>query len=179
MDHFRRHKGTLADFFPILTRATFADIQNLTGGSLQDVFTFLLGGSLMGHINGGGGSNWLDYAALPFAIKVNLATGFASEVKGGVSYIEDVIGSAVGGDAIVGSPPVACWRRTMPITRSSRAAGGQWSLAATARNFLEGGNSDDIIIAGKTIFDANITALDAIFAEWGNSKEATKRVSAI
>src|SRR5262249_35761162 len=40
----------------------FAAVQNLTGGSANDTFTFS-GGYLDGSLNGGGGSNTLDYSA--------------------------------------------------------------------------------------------------------------------
>jgi hypothetical protein len=34
---------------------------------------------------------------------------------------------------------------------------------------LHGDGSDDILIGGTTDFDGNLTALDAILAEWGRT----------
>src|SRR5262249_61801175 len=46
------------DALPLLP-AGFTNVQNLVGGSGNDAFTFVTGGSLTGTINGGGGTNTL------------------------------------------------------------------------------------------------------------------------
>src|SRR5262249_47606623 len=43
---------------------SFRDIENLKGGSGRDVFAFAAIGQVSGLVNGGAGSNWLDYRAL-------------------------------------------------------------------------------------------------------------------
>jgi uncharacterized delta-60 repeat protein len=52
---------------------TFAGVKNLNGGTANDVFRFTAGGSLPGVLNGGG-TNTLDYSALPARVFVDLNT---------------------------------------------------------------------------------------------------------
>ena len=42
---------------------TFAAVENLTGGTGVDAFVFSAGAKVTGKIDGGGGGDWLDYAA--------------------------------------------------------------------------------------------------------------------
>ena len=66
---------------------TFDGFRNLTGGSQNDTFTMLPGGSVTGLIDGGGGVNTLDMAALP-VVSINLGNGIA-----GITRISQVIGN--------------------------------------------------------------------------------------
>ena len=61
-------------------QAGFATVENLTGGSARDVFGFsaAAGATLSGKIDGGAGSNWLDYSAVLTGVTVNLATGLSA-----------------------------------------------------------------------------------------------------
>src|SRR5262249_11187744 len=63
---------------------TFSGIANLVGGPNKDTFVFLPGGSLTGTITGGTGQETIDYSALGSAVNVNLATGMATDVAGGI-----------------------------------------------------------------------------------------------
>jgi hypothetical protein len=51
---------------------TFSAFPNLTGGTGMDIFKFSAGKGVTGAINGGGGGDWLDYAAYTTAVTVNL-----------------------------------------------------------------------------------------------------------
>jgi hypothetical protein len=62
-----------------LGHVTFTGVANLTGGSDNDTFQFQPSGSLSGAADGGGGSNTLDFSALPTAsVVVSLKTLSAS-----------------------------------------------------------------------------------------------------
>src|SRR5262249_38305491 len=76
----------------IVSGVTFTTFQNLTGGTGKDLFVFSAGKSVSGAINGGGGVDWLDYALYTTAVTVNLATGTATGVGGGISGIRHVRG---------------------------------------------------------------------------------------
>ena len=53
---------------------TFANVENLTGGGGNDTFAFSPAGSVAGMIDGGGGTNALDYSAFTTPIHANLGT---------------------------------------------------------------------------------------------------------
>src|SRR5262249_42108936 len=69
----------------------FSSIENVTGGSGTDRFAFHSPGNISGTVNGGAGSNILDYSAAPTftgPITVNLAAGTATGT-GGFSNIQE------------------------------------------------------------------------------------------
>ncbi len=73
-----------------------SSIENLTGGSANDIFYMVGTASLAGYINGGAGTDTLDYSAYATAISVNLAAGTATGVGGGISQIENLVDSPFG-----------------------------------------------------------------------------------
>jgi hypothetical protein len=131
----------------------------LRGGAGAE--TFALQGALPDvalRIDGGGGSNTLDYSGYTGDIQVNLLLGTATGVAGGISRIENVVGSQ-GNDLIVGD------------------ANANTLIGGTGRNVLIGGagpdtldasrsSGDNLLIGGTTDFGSNPPALEAIFAEW-------------
>jgi Ca2+-binding RTX toxin-like protein len=148
---------------------SFANIGSLAGGSGVDIFKFLPAGKLDGTINGGGApagqGDWLDYSAFGAPVTVDLATGSATAVTGGVSNIQNVIGSA-GNDTLTGNALgniLIGGAGTNVITGGS---GRSLLIGGTGTSLITGGASDDILIAGTTTFDANETALMAILKEW-------------
>jgi hypothetical protein len=109
-------------------------------------------------LDGGSGTNTLDYSQYVGDVTVELPLGAATGLTGGISGIENVTGSQ-GNNLIVGDG------------NANVLTGG------TGRNVLIGGagpdtldasgaTSDNILIGGTTDFDTNLAALDAIFAEW-------------
>ncbi len=139
-------------------RVAFVGVPNLTGGASTDTFAFAGGGSVSGAIDGGGGTNTLDYSAYSGDIRVDLLLHTASLVGQGVFNVANVLGSR-GDDLIVGD------------------ANPNVLIGGTGRNVLVGGGggdalvaagagSDSLLIAGTTDFDSNPAALNAIFAEW-------------
>jgi autotransporter-associated beta strand protein len=140
----------------------FADIENLVGGSGTDVFKFQTGGSLAGTLDGGSGTNALDYSAYKGGVTVDLPLHLASLVNqraaNSVFNVQNVTGSQ-GNDLLVGDANVNVF------------------LGGTGRNVLIGGaagdtldahlsSGDNILIGGWTDWDTNLAALDAIMAEW-------------
>ena len=78
----------------------FTNVQNLTGGSGADTFTFGDGKGVTGVINGGGGTNTLDYSFYRTGVTVNLPTRTATGT-GVVLNIQNVTGSPAN-DSITG-----------------------------------------------------------------------------
>ena len=77
-----------------------SSIENLIGGSANDTFSMVGTASLAGSINGGAGTDTLDYSAYTMAISVNLAAGTATGVGGGISQIENLVDSPFGERAL-------------------------------------------------------------------------------
>src|SRR5262249_24860408 len=67
---------------------SFSNFQNLVGGSANATFAFKTGGSLSGSLNGGGGTNRLNYSAFTGDVVVDLPLGTATGVAGGISNIK-------------------------------------------------------------------------------------------
>jgi uncharacterized repeat protein (TIGR01451 family) len=56
----------------------FVNVENLTGGASADTFSFTAAGSVDGTIDGGGGTNALDYSAVTTAILADLGLDIAA-----------------------------------------------------------------------------------------------------
>ncbi len=98
----------------------FTSLETLNGGALNDRFRLFDGASFEGRINGGGGSNTLDYSGVSKGIEVNLGAGEAFMIVGSFSAIQNVTGSS-GDDLIIGDD---------------------------GPNILDGGPGNDIILGG-------------------------------
>src|SRR5207249_1358134 len=57
------------------------------------------------NVTGAGGGDFLVYKTIVGPVTVNLAAGTASLVGGTVTNVESAIGSAGGGDTLIGGPP--------------------------------------------------------------------------
>lgn len=159
---------------------TFTAFQNLRGSTTiqaQDVFHMLPGGSLDGTIRGNGGVDFLDYSSRNTRVTVNLETGQATDVAGGVQGVFNVIGSASGGDTLTGN----LQNGGILVGHgggNTLTAGDQRSILIGGRggdNTLTGGGSGDILIVGDTSYapdqpapgqQPNFAALTAILAYW-------------
>jgi hypothetical protein len=148
---------------------TFAQFANLTGGSGADLFRFADGAGVAGVIDGGGGSNTLDYSAYRTGVYVNLRTGTATGT-GGIANVQNVTGGQ-GNDILVGDG-----QGNMLIDRSGR----NLLVGGGGADSLVGGNNGDILIDGTTAFDTNVAALDAILTEWARTDQNyLQRVAAL
>jgi Ca2+-binding RTX toxin-like protein len=162
---------------------SFTGVENLVGGTAADTFQFSDGQGVTGTINGGAGTNTLDYSLYTTGVSVNLASGTATGTAG-ISKIANVTGGSgndnlygnsaanvllgnagddtiVGGggnDILVGGPG----NDELIASGSSRSI----LIGGAGQDTLTGGSGDDILIGGTTAYDANTTALLAIMKEW-------------
>jgi hypothetical protein len=149
------HGGGGNDLFQVRGGAVPATISAGTG---DDTFQFFTGAGITGTLDGGGGTNTLDYTGYTGNILTDLLVATATGVGGGIAHIQRVIGSQ-GNDLIVGN------------------ANPSWLIGGTGRNVLIGGaglatldasrsSGDNILIGGTTDWDTNLAALEAVMAEW-------------
>ncbi len=75
------------------TNSTFVNVQNLTGGSGSDSFVLNNTFGVTGLVDGGSGSNTLDYSHYTTAVSVNLSKGTATKT-GSITRITNVVGGA-------------------------------------------------------------------------------------
>jgi hypothetical protein len=167
---------------------SFSSIQNLVGGAQNDTFKFYNGGSIATNIDGGGGTNTLDYSNYAGNVTVDLPLQAASLVNGvagnfaashgnSIANIQNVTGSQ-GTDILVGdnNPNVLAVAPTNP--------GRSLLIGGTGADTLIGGGPDDILVAGSTEgttanYEQNLPALNAVMAEWTSSDSYKNRVNAI
>jgi hypothetical protein len=116
---------------------TFASFENLTGGPGDDTFSFQPGGSVAGNIDGSGGANTLDYAALAGPITVDLTTGTGPGIGGTFANISNFVGSASTGDTLVGPAGTTAW------SISAANAGAVGADAFSSFENLTGGAGND------------------------------------
>jgi hypothetical protein len=149
---------------------SFAGFQNLTGGAGNDTFVFAAGAGVDGTIDGGGGTNKLDYAAHTGNVIVNLQTATATGVGGGVANIQNVTGGTGPGgyNILVGSGG------NVFVGGSGRR---NLLIAGAAAGALIGGSDQNILIAGTTDYDTNPAALQDIMGVWTGPGSYADRVN--
>ncbi len=165
---------------------TFYTIGNLTGGSGNNTFNMSPGRTLAGNLNGGvGGVNTLSYSTYTTSVRVILGSNAATGVGGTLTHIKNVTGG-YGNDILIGDgtgntltggggSDVLVGRGGNAKLIASPNANGTWGnniliggngVGSLGHATLQGGNGQDILIAGTTSYDTNITALNALMAEW-------------
>jgi hypothetical protein len=115
-----------------VSNVTFSGISNLVGGSGNDTFKFNVAGSVSGTIDGGGGTNSLNYATYGGTVTVNLQTG-AATTTGGMLNIGSVTGSTSSANQLIGANTPNSW------SISGVNAGKLNSFSFTAMANLTGG----------------------------------------
>jgi hypothetical protein len=173
---------------------TFSAIENLVGGTGVDVFAFI-GVAKVASINGGGApanqGDWLDYSSLTTPVKVNLATGAATDVNAGVagsvSNIQNVHGGN-GGNTLIGDAQGNILIGGSGANTIIGGSGRSLLIADLGASKITGGsgglaNGGDILIAGYTSYDAmtatNEAALMSILAEWQSTDSYATRFTDI
>lgn len=162
---------------------SFTGVENLTGHEGRDIFRFLNSSSkVTGKIDGGGGGaagpNWLDYTYAGAAVTANLTTGKASRTAG-ILRIDHVIGSATGGSRLTGnsSGNILVGRGAGNILTAG--AGRSLLIGGFGINQIRGGASDDLIINGRTAYDANHMSLEIILSLWQGAGTYSQRIAAL
>jgi hypothetical protein len=141
---------------------TFGGFQNITAGAGPDTFAFLTGGRLDGKIDGGGGVNNLTYAGYTGPVIVDLLIHSATGAGGGVFHIQNVTGGN-GDNMLVGDAAANVL---------TGGTGRNVLIGDGGSDRLTGGRQDNLLIGDSTIWDANLTALQAIFAEWTRTDQS-------
>lgn len=158
---------------------SFTNVQNLTGGGLRDVFAFSGRGGVDGKVDGGGGSNWLNYSGVAGKVAVNLTDGVAARIGNGVARIDNVIGSAGGGDTLTGSATGGVLVGHRSGNALTPGAGRSVLIGGFGRNTLTGGPADDLLVNGRTRYDGNQDALEAVLGVWQGTGDYNSRVAAL
>lgn len=118
----------------------FQGIENLTGGSGDDMFLFAANSGIKGKIDGGGGDDMLDfsgYTAKPVVINLQARTATG---LGGFLNIEQFQGGAGSGDNLIGANVVNLWSLT------GAGAGSLGSVAFAEFENLTGGSQADTFL---------------------------------
>jgi hypothetical protein len=127
----------------------FTSFQNLTGGSGDDSFTFQAPGHVTGTIDGGAGTNTLDYSENKGnAINVDLATNIISVSNpSGIAFadsfqnIDTFVGTSASSDTLSGPNHNTAWTLTAP--NSGLVSYGQHSFHFYGIEILDGNWADD------------------------------------
>jgi hypothetical protein len=158
-----------------------SSVVTILGGQGNDTYRF--DGTNLApaiRIDGGGGTNTLDYSAVTDSVYVNLQTGEASGLKGGIANIQNVTGGA-GNNILVGNGAnVLTGGAGFNILIAGGAAGSGLPLEASilfAGSTLIGGAGENLLIGGITAYDTDKAALDALMAVWSGPEPYSTRVS--
>jgi hypothetical protein len=151
----------------------WAQFQNLQGSVFgDDYFIFSNGQGVSGWIDGGGGTNTLDYSAYTSDVWTNFVMGTATGVAGGIANIQNATGGS-GNDILVGDQAANIFHGG--LGRDLLIGGGSAPNAGVDHLFGEAG--EDILIGGHTNYDANAVALGQIQAKWTQATSYQSRVA--
>ena len=145
----------------------FSGVRNLVGGLGRDVFLFNSPtASVSGAIDAGGGVNWLDYSPQIKSVTARLDTGVVSLVGGKVTNIDNFIGSAIGGDTVYGTDRGGVLVTHLKNNLIQAGSGRSILIGGYGLNTLIGNKGDDLILDGRTSYDADYTALERFRTVW-------------
>jgi Ca2+-binding RTX toxin-like protein len=143
---------------PLLTLNFDATLENLNvnAGSGNDTFEILRNLVTAVAIDGGAGTNSLNYGPYVGDITVDLPLGVATGLSGGITNIQNVYGS-IGNDILVGDAN---------LNFLQGGTGRNLVIGGAGSDHVIGGLGDNMLIGGTTDFDQNLTALDDFMTEW-------------
>ncbi len=158
---------------------TFSAVENLTGGAANDNFVLAKAKGMSGHIDGGAGINMLDYAAYTTAVTVNLATGSATNIGGGVSNIRVVRGGSAA-DNITGDDGDNALIGGGGNDNITAGNGHNLLFGGLGGDTITGGAGESIFFSGTTTFDNNLTQIDNLLSYWSRTDlDYSTRVAAL
>jgi hypothetical protein len=178
------HAGTLtqAPFPPSYDAPIdFTEMDDLVGGNGDDTFR-MADGATVRSIDGGGGTNTLDYSAYTTSVIVNLRTGSATGVSGGAADSVKRIQNVIGGNGGPVTGPDAVYNILVGNGRNVLTGGtGRRNLliAGPTASTLYGGDQDDILIGGTTTWDTDIPTLQTRVEIWTQDLPFDERVGEI
>ncbi|WP_020472909.1 DUF4394 domain-containing protein [Zavarzinella formosa] len=140
---------------------SFKGFGNLVGGKGNDTFKISVGASISGFLEGGSGTNTLDYRAFKTSVFFSYDLGISTAIGGFVDDIQNVMGGE-GNDILVGCDVVNVL---------SGNGGRDIIIGGSQDDQLNGGAGDDILIDGETEFDSDVTGLMLLQAEWVRTDE--------
>ena len=150
---------------------TFSGFGRLIGGAGNDTFVMANGATLTSGVDGGAGSNWLDYGLYTTGVNVNLATGTATGFGATLANIQKVRGGS-GNDTLTGNSPGNVLIGGAGNDTLIGGTGRSVLIGGTGTDTITGGSGDDIVIGGSTTFDNNFAALDSILNEWKSTTDS-------
>ena len=126
---------------------SFTSFRNLVGGAGNDVFKFSNAATLTGAINGGGGTNTVDFSAYTTATGVNLLSTKMTGLGGVFSSIQSFIGGTNSGNQIAGPNTATVFNVTGPNTENVNG------ISFSGFGNLSGGTANDTFVfsAGASI----------------------------
>ncbi len=162
---------------------TFSALENLTGGGQADRFILSRRQGISGRIDGGAGRNSLDYSAYTTPVRVNLVSGAATNIAGGVVHVSDVWGGSAndtltgdsqdnlldgghGNDSIDGADGHDLLLGGQDADSLLGGGGRDLIFGGSGSDSLSGGDGEDILFNGPTSFDKDRKVLDALSSFW-------------
>ncbi len=154
----------------------FEDIENLRGGVGQDWFQITESGQIVGTLNGGAGSNTLDYSTWTVSVSVSLAMRVGSAIGGSITNFAILIGGS-GADELTASSTASVLIGGGGNDQLVGGGGRNILIGGLGSDRLEGRGGDDLVIGGRTALDHNIDGLRQLLAEWSSSRTYNQRTA--
>jgi hypothetical protein len=144
----------------------------VNAGGGNDVISFNLSSEfgLFGRIsvNGGIGSDWLNYSGTDFGVTVNLATGTATGATGGIAGIENVIGSEFA-DTLTGDSRNNILSGLGGDDVLDGGRGRDVLIGGDGADSATGGIGDDIVIGDNLAGQSDPHTMQSIMDIWAQS----------
>ncbi|MBD1920027.1 CHAT domain-containing protein, partial [Microcoleus sp. FACHB-831] len=144
----------------------FSSFENLTGGTLNDTFTFSAAASISGKIDGATGFDTLDYSAINTPVTVNLATGVLNNIESviGTQYSDTLIGANTNNNWNITGINAGNVNGTLNFSSFENLIGGTlndtftFSSGAIANMVVDASlGNDAIIVNGPTTLTGNVS----------------------
>jgi hypothetical protein len=153
-------------------QVNYSGIEKLVvnAGSGDDTFQMTNTAQPVLQLNGDGGTNTIDYSSFPSNVNVtvNLGRGEATKVSK-LSNVQNATGGD-GDDTLVGNG-------------SANVLNGQGGrdviIGGEGADVIRGGAGEDLMIAGRTDFDLDRTALATISSTWAGTGKAQDRANTL
>jgi len=177
------HAGQGSDVLQIASTVAGTSVR-VDGGGGNDLFALGTSGSLEKlrgtlALEGGLGSDTLDYSKTSADVTVSLLVGAATGVAGGVSGFENVVGGS-GVNKLTGDNNANILVGGRAGDTLSGLGGRDLLIGGLGPDVLNGGTGDDILIDGTTSFGVDVRPLQAILVQWARTDQTYfERVSSL